>query len=381
MTKLDEEKKQALDAAKKEWSDKPEAKSKANTHEITKHKGGDVVVSTADLPECCVLHFKTNANTNFVVEAKGVVKLMVETCRGCTITIKNPLVTGHCEVWSCKNTTLYLEVGVPTLQVDMCKGLTIGFPERVHLGQIVQAAVQDMKVEFRRCPEDNFETTFAKLQAENPELEDDDKSTQFITRFVEGELMTEKVIRMINDYPTTLRESKSFTAKGQATEEKVEEFMKQRNLTESEKAELEEMKSKMSTLPDDLTPEARALAKKQKGNEEFKGGNIPQALVHYTESILIKSTSAVRANRAQCFLQLGKYNEAVEDCDECIKDDPDYVKAHFRRGLALMKLERYREAGACFSKTLELEPKNKAAKSSMGLVEMNIMKQMRAGKK
>jgi hypothetical protein len=39
-----------------------------------------------------------------------------------------------------------------------------------------------------------------------PGLLADDKTTQFTTRLVDGEVLTEEVIRLANDYPTTVRE-------------------------------------------------------------------------------------------------------------------------------------------------------------------------------
>jgi hypothetical protein len=33
--------------------------------------------------------------------------------------------------------------------------------------------------------------------------------------------------------------------------------------------------------------------------------------------------------------------QALEDCDACLAHEPDYVKAHFRRGLALVQLARF----------------------------------------
>jgi hypothetical protein len=91
----------------------------------------------------------------------------------------------------------------------------------------------------------------------------------------------------------------------------------------------------------DCDPDRRAELKKDKGNEEFKGGNIPQAVaclshsfsrffvrfsrfaacssvclcdmfsqVHYTESLFIKSVASVHANRAACYLSL-KHHQKV----------------------------------------------------------------------
>ena len=56
----------------------------------------------------------------------------------------------------------------------------------------------------------------------------------------------------------------------------------------------------------------------------------------------------------------GRYEQAVDECTDVIEyDDPsdiDLANAHFKRGLALKNLERYQEAIADYSQTIELVP-------------------------
>lgn len=96
-----------------------------------------------------------------------------------------------------------------------------------------------------------------------------------------------------------------------------------------------------------------------------------QAAVLYTEAIeLDGSLHVVYANRAACFLQMREFRKALGDCKKCQGMAPDYVKAHFREGMALMELAKedgslYADAARAFSKTLDIDPKNAAAKSSL----------------
>ena len=49
---------------------------------------------------------------------------------------------------------------------------------------------------------------------------------------------------------------------------------------------------------------------------------------------------------AACFLKLGLPEKALEDADKCLSLQPDFVKGRFRRGVALVGLNRFQEAAA-----------------------------------
>jgi len=98
--------------------------------------------------------------------------------------------------------------------------------------------------------------------------------------------------------------------------------------------------------------------------------------VHYTESIEIKGdVAAVWSNRAFCWLKMGIADKALVDADAAIKIDPGYAKAHFRRGVALYNLGRFREACEAYGCTLRLDPKNQQAKASLKLAEFKLQTQ------
>ena len=44
------------------------------------------------------------------------------------------------------------------------------------------------------------------------------------------------------------------------------------------------------------------------------------------------------ANKAAAFINLKRYNEAIDDCDMSIAIDSSYGKAHYRRGQALLNV-------------------------------------------
>ena len=49
-------------------------------------------------------------------------------------------------------------------------------------------------------------------------------------------------------------------------------------------------------------------------------------------------------NRALCYLKLGQFSEAIEDCQQALLVDPGSVKGHFFMGQAHVELGRFDDA-------------------------------------
>ncbi|KAG6918108.1 hypothetical protein DXG01_016562 [Tephrocybe rancida] len=81
------------------------------------------------------------------------------------------------------------------------------------------------------------------------------------------------------------------------------------------------------------------------GNETFRDGDFTLAVLLYSRAIEVSSkpNAIFYANRAACYLKMTPQipQLAVEDCDEAIKIDANYVKAINRRGIAYEALGRF----------------------------------------
>lgn len=183
-----------------------------------------------------------------------------------------------------------------------------------------------------------------------------------------------------------MREKRLFDQQTTVDHEKMREFMGDIvssgaiGAEEAEKlrAKAEEVASSHQAAgkDDDFGPIARAQAKRDKGTAAFKEGEIPQAIVEYTESLLLDpSVAAVHANRSECFLRIGELDKALLDAENCIKIEPEHKKAWFRKAKALLLLNRYAEAVPCFGKVLTLDPNNVKAKDSLRLAQAKAHKE------
>ncbi|XP_013403472.1 peptidyl-prolyl cis-trans isomerase FKBP4 isoform X2 [Lingula anatina] len=126
---------------------------------------------------------------------------------------------------------------------------------------------------------------------------------------------------------------------------------------------------------------------KEKGTKFFKEGSYKKAITSYKRviSYLEYETDmegeekqkrdalmlAAYLNTAMCYLKLKDYVEARKHSDSALGIDVNSEKGYYRRGEANMGLNEFEDAKKDFSKVLEINPKNKAARDE----------QMRANKK
>ena len=82
-------------------------------------------------------------------------------------------------------------------------------------------------------------------------------------------------------------------------------------------------------------------AMKELGNKAFAAFQFSDALKHYSSAIELSSDSpnhVYYSNRANCFLELQKFAEAILDCDKAIELCPSFAKSYYRKGKALLCL-------------------------------------------
>ena len=153
-------------------------------------------------------------------------------------------------------------------------------------------------------------------------------------------------------------------------------------------------------------------AQKAKANESFAAGEYAQAVLLYTlvmdrcaelpdseEAAKIMSEAETRnvtssksatppmkqlfprhiilSNRSASFLKLGEHEKALKDAEQAVALDPTYVKAGFRKGLALHAMGRYQDAVPALGAAHTIEPKNKQIKQALQFAEVRLQQEMR----
>eukprot|EP00899_Mesostigma_viride_P006771 jgi/Mesvir1/16095/Mv08389-RA.1 len=397
---------EALKKVKENYDlDKP---TNANNHVIEGKRDEETHITADQLPELPVVHFRGNVGCKFTLASCATaIKVLFEGNQGCSLTLQAgcKLTTGTVELWSCTSCTLDVNMPLGTLQMDISRGITVSFGHEDHMGSVVQAGVFDLTLRVL-APSDGandfseLKTGVDELRAAHPGVDINDTTDQFITRIVGGAMLTERVLRLSNDFPTTAREKKEFDRKTAIKAAAMDGMVKdmlgsgvKEQLSEAERKRLQQMaaeavkSSKEGREGDDELGEleqrggdatARAEFKKKLGNEAFQAGNPQQAAVHYTEALLlVPDNYLLYSNRSACWLRLGQVDKALEDADKAISlgEGKSHAKSHYRRGMALMELSRYEEAMPAFATAIDLQPKDcRQAKASLQIAQVKAAK-------
>jgi len=370
---------------------------------------------------------KTQTRTIF-----GLIKLFLSNLHNCTVVVKCKIITGTIELSHCSNVVLRIEkeATVATLQADLSQQITIEFrdapsgkntnlPGQPHLfwgddrdDRIFHAGVSAMKVSLVR---DGFVETCTTADYTKDGAESVGNATpeefQFVTSVVNGELLTEKVIRHggttgKNARAMTQREldeEKSRREKAaQMAIEKAESMIK---IMTKDGKEVPVVKKEVARAPTNEEEIGTSTEKeeidhivaeceqnKTRGNEAFGVGEYAQAVLLYSLALdkadelpdkgakgkeQLFPRHLVLSNRSAAFLKLGDHSKALTDGAKAQEIDPTYVKGIFRRGLALHAMGKYGEAIQVLAEAQKIEPKNKQIKQALQFAEVRMTQEMR----
>jgi len=160
---------------------------------------------TSVLPQATVF-FKNCHDCEYTLDAMCT-KVLIESCHNTTIVFKQKIITSIIEIYKTDNFNLDIQTKVETLQADVCNGLNVKYKSKEMYQSMVWAGVKGLSLHF---VEENYtlNTGFDEMEKLHGEL----KLTidQFITRWVKDSLITERVIRLDNGFPTTEREKKVY---------------------------------------------------------------------------------------------------------------------------------------------------------------------------
>uniref|UniRef100_A0A4W6D1C0 Tetratricopeptide repeat domain 12 n=1 Tax=Lates calcarifer TaxID=8187 RepID=A0A4W6D1C0_LATCA len=105
-----------------------------------------------------------------------------------------------------------------------------------------------------------------------------------------------------------------------------------------------------------IAKEKKATAFKDKGNEAYAQEDYETAVRYYSDGLAeLRDMQPLYTNRAQAYIKLGRYSEAISDCEWALKCNERCTKAYVHMGKAYLELKKYNEAN-CFEKILEIEP-------------------------
>ena len=109
---------------------------------------------------------------------------------------------------------------------------------------------------------------------------------------------------------------------------------------------------------------------KAKGNACLSAKDYNTAIQWYTAAIEKDGTNHVYySNRSAAYLNLGNGAAALTDAESCIKVKGDWAKGYSRKGAALHKLNKMKEAIAAYEQGLKIDPSNAALKQGLAAAQ------------
>lgn len=107
---------------------------------------------------------------------------------------------------------------------------------------------------------------------------------------------------------------------------------------------------------------------RERGNVEYRNGGLESALESYTQAILHDPNNAVHwSNRAAVYSKLGMVDKAIEDCENGLRIDDQFVKLYIRLGMLYVDRDEDK-AYEIFGKGLAVDPDNETLKRQRELL-------------
>jgi hypothetical protein len=188
-----------------------------------------------DLSKIPALYFKGCYDGEYTVDHRTT-KLLIEACHNCIFHINGPILTACTEVWKCTNVTLNSNTAVKTLQLDLTTGFALNVPSIEQFGTIVWNSAEQLKINIANAPQHNLVTGFTEMKHEFPDS--NVVIDQFIIRYLNNQLTSERCIRLKNGFLSTEREAVEWDRKNELLKTRfVENFLKEGGITINKKPE------------------------------------------------------------------------------------------------------------------------------------------------
>ena len=132
----------------------------------------------------------------------------------------------------------------------------------------------------------------------------------------------------------------------------------------------------MSPAGPDISEKSEAEKLKDAGNDLFKAGKYPDAVVKYNAAIdLDPEVPSYYTNRAFCHLKMENHGLAIADATVAIELDKTFVKAYHRRGSAYMALAQFKNAFKDFKSAKQLKPNDRDVVAKFKAAEKEVKRE------
>lgn len=110
---------------------------------------------------------------------------------------------------------------------------------------------------------------------------------------------------------------------------------------------------------------------KAQGNQLFTAKKFDEAIEAFSKAIELspEPNHVLYSNRSACYASLKKFDNALQDAQDCVKINPSWAKGYNRVGAAQFGLGQLDDAKLSYSEALKLDPSNKMAQEGVNAIE------------
>lgn len=148
-------------------------------------------------------------------------------------------------------------------------------------------------------------------------------------------------------------------------EERQREMLESESNQKSQKSKMIEVIESDDFQMSDFEINRLATQFKDQGNEAFKSKDYDEAIEKYTKSINMKKNAAAFNNRALVYLKQKIYLKVISDTNECLKFEPQNIKALLRKAQAFIGQNLLMQAHDTYEKVLQLDASNEIAQKEI----------------
>ncbi|KAH3758891.1 hypothetical protein Pelo_9302 [Pelomyxa schiedti] len=199
----------------------------SNIHTVSMKTGVNATLTSTEVPEGAAICFIDCTDCQYRIEAPCV-KIFLQGCTGLQLHIVGKVITSTMEIFHCEGVKAVMSGQVHTVQADMNRDLDLAFPDKETFRMIVWAGCYNFKIQVG---EFELLTGFDIMKSQYKNLRED--ISQFKISMVHDKLMSERVVRLDNGFPTTKREADEFDRR---QEENIQRRAKEMGITIKRKA-------------------------------------------------------------------------------------------------------------------------------------------------
>jgi len=104
---------------------------------------------------------------------------------------------------------------------------------------------------------------------------------------------------------------------------------------------------------------------KEKGNENYKNSRFAESIQDYNNALVhekyctMAERSIVYCNRGQSYIRMSQFQRALDDCEEALRLDKNFLKAHIRKAICYLELKEHSKCKSSLDVAAKLDVEKK----------------------